>query len=122
MVNRSKQKGTSWESAIVDYLRAYGWPHVERRTLNGAMDRGDIAGIPGVVIEAKSVKTITLGAFIDEADKERKNDKADIGVAWIKRRGRTTADYGYVVMDGAQFAWLLKEAGYHPDSDQGDAP
>jgi hypothetical protein len=116
MVNRSKAKGTSWESAIVTYLQAYGWPHVERRTLNGANDRGDIAGIPGVVIEAKSVKSITLGAFLDEAEKERKNDKADIGVAWIKRRGRTTADHGYVVMDGNQFAWLLKQAGYHPES------
>ncbi len=116
MVNRSKAKGTSWESAIVDYLRTAGWPHVERRTLNGAADRGDIAGIPGVVIEAKSVKTITLGAFVDEAGKERANDQADIGVAWIKRRGKTSAEHGYVVMDGAQFAWLLKQAGYHPES------
>ena len=116
MVNRSKAKGTLWESAIVTFLNAYGWPHVERRTLNGANDRGDIAGIPGVVIEAKSVKSITLGAFIDEAEKERKNDKADIGVAWIKRRGRTTADYGYVAMDGATFVYLLKRAGYHQDS------
>lgn len=116
MVNRSKAKGTSWESAIVDFLRSYGWPHVERRTLNGAADRGDIAGIPGVVIEAKSVKTITLGAFVDEAGKERANDRADLGVAWIKRRGKTSAEHGYVVMDGAQFAWLLRQAGYHPES------
>lgn len=122
MVNRSKQKGTSWESAIVDYLRAYGWPHVERRTLNGALDRGDIAGIPGVVIEAKSVKTITLATFVDEAEKEGANDKADVAVAWIKRRGRSTADYGYVVMQGNQFAWLLKEAGYHPDSGDAEPP
>lgn len=116
MTNLSKAKGTSWESAIVAFLNDQGWPHVERRTLNGATDRGDIAGIPGVVIEAKSVKTITLGAFVDEAAKERANDGADLGVAWIKRRGKTSAEHGYVVMDGAQFAWLLKEAGYGPES------
>lgn len=116
MVNRSKQKGTAWESEIVAYLNTCGWPHVERRTLNGAADRGDIAGIPGIVIEAKSVKTITLGAFVDEAAKERANAGADLGVAWIKRRGKSSAEHGYVVMDGAQFAWLLKEAGYHPES------
>lgn len=115
MVNRSKQKGTSWESEIVTFLNAQGWPHVERRTLNGSADRGDITGIPGVVIEAKSVKTITLGAFVDEAAKERANDRADLGVAWIKRRGKSSAEHGYVVMDGAQFAWLLKEAGYGPN-------
>ena len=116
MVNRSKAKGTAWESEIVTFLIGQGWPHVERRTLNGATDRGDIAGIPGVVIEAKSVKTITLGAFVDEATQERANDRADLGVAWIKRRGKTSAEHGYVVMDGAQFARLLKEAGYHPES------
>ena len=115
MTNRSKAKGTSWESEIVAFLRSAGWPHVERRTLNGATDRGDIAGIPGIVIEAKSVKTITLGAYVVEAAKERANDRADLGVAWIKRRGKASAGHGYVVMDGAQFAWLLKEAGYGPN-------
>ncbi len=116
MVNRSKAKGTSWESAIVDYLRSAGWPHVERRTLNGAADRGDIAGIPGIVIEAKSVKTITLGAFVDEAGKERGNDRAAYGVVWLKRRGKSSPEHAYVVMDGEQFVRLLKEAGYHPES------
>lgn len=115
MVNRSKAKGTNWESAIVAYLRDEGWTHVERRTLSGATDRGDIAGIPNVVIEAKSVKTITLSQFLDEALKERANDNADLGVAWIKRRGHTSPARGYVVLDGEQFAWLLKEAGYGPN-------
>jgi hypothetical protein len=117
MTNRSKAKGTSWESEVVTFLVSQGWLYVERRTLNGSMDRGDITGIPGVVIEAKSVKSITLGAFLDEATKEKANDNADIGVAWIKRRGKASAEHGYVVMDGAQFAWLLKEAGFHPDSE-----
>jgi hypothetical protein len=115
MVNRGKQKGTAWESAIVTYLTELGWAHVERRTLAGAKDRGDIAGIPGIVIEAKSVKTITLGSFVDEANTEADNDHSNIGVAWIKRRGYTSAAHGYVVMDGSTFAQLLIEAGYGPN-------
>ena len=114
-MNASKRKGTAWEAAIVDHLRECGWPHVERRALNGSVDRGDIAGIPGVVIEAKNEKTITLAAYLDEANTERRNDHANIGVAWFKRRGRTSPADGYVLMDGAQFTALLREAGYHPE-------
>lgn len=114
MVNRSKAKGTSWESAISAWLRDQGWLYVERRPLSGASDRGDIAGIPGVVIEAKSVKSITLASFLDEAKKERDNDHASLGVAWVKRAGKSSPADGYVVMDGQQFAWLLKEAGFGP--------
>ncbi|MGH3502972.1 MAG: hypothetical protein ACRDQA_19075, partial [Nocardioidaceae bacterium] len=84
MSNPSRRKGTAWESAIVDYLRTQGWPYSERRALNGCNDRGDIAGIPGVVIEAKNAKTVTLGAWLDEAAIERTNDGADIGVVWVK--------------------------------------
>jgi hypothetical protein len=113
-MSASKAKGTAWESAIVAYLKDSGWVHVERRTLNGNKDRGDIAGIPGIVIEAKSVKTITLGSFVDEANVEAANDDAAAGVAWIKRRGKTSAGHGYVVMDGGTFTQLLKAAGYGP--------
>lgn len=111
-MSRNRAKGTAWESAIVRALIDNGWPHAERRALAGANDKGDIAGIAGVVIEAKSVKAITLADFLDQAHTERDNAGASIGAAWIKRRGKTSAEHGYVVMDGATFMQLLKEAGY----------
>lgn len=111
MVNKSKAKGTAWESRIVDYLRPY-WPHVERRTLGGNKDRGDIAGLAGVVVEAKDCRTITLGAWLDEAEVEKHNDHADVGVVWAKRRGKTDPGAGFVVMTGQQFVELLTAAGY----------
>jgi len=112
MVNPSKRRGTGWESDIVVYLKLHGWRYAERRALNGSQDRGDVAGIPGVVIEAKNVKAITLSAFIDEATHEAKNDGAGIGVAWIKRRGKASPADGYIVMDGATFVSMLHDAGY----------
>jgi hypothetical protein len=112
MSNPSKAKGTAWESEIVSFLQSCGWPYVERRTLAGSKDRGDIAGIPGVVIEAKATKTVALGAYLDEANTEVLNDGANLGVVWLKRRGQTSAGNGYVVMDGWTFAGLLHEAGY----------
>jgi hypothetical protein len=111
MVNKSKSKGTAWESKIVDYLKPF-WPYVERRTLSGAKDRGDVAGIPGVVIEAKDCRTITLGAWLDEAEVEKVNDRAEVGVVWAKRRGKTDPGCGFVVMSGRQFVELLTAAGY----------
>lgn len=111
-MSASKRKGTAWESQIVDHLRTHGAPHAERRTLAGAKDRGDIAGIPGVVIEAKSCARFEPAAWLDEAAKERANDQAAIGVVWTKRRGKTSPGAGFVLMDGDTFLALLAAAGY----------
>lgn len=111
-MSAQRRKGTAWESRIVDYLRGCGWPHAERRALGGANDRGDIAGIPGVVIEAKSVARIDLAGWLKEAQTEAANDKADLGVVWFKRKGKTDAGAGYVLMDGETFVDLLNSAGY----------
>lgn len=115
MTNKSKAKGTSWESAIAAALVEEGYPHVERRALQGALDRGDIAGIPGVVIEAKNVATITVGQFIKEAETERENAHAEIGVAWVKLRGKASALDGAILMSPRQYLNILRRLGYHPD-------
>lgn len=111
-MSRERAKGTAWETVIVNALVEAGWLHAERRALHGVLDKGDVTGIPGIVIEAKSVKKIELAAFVNEANAERDNAGAAIGVAWIKRRGKTSALDGYVAMDGHTFIQLLREAGY----------
>jgi hypothetical protein len=87
-------------------------PHAERRARNGAKDRGDIAGIAGVVIEAKSAARTQLAAWLDEAETERVNDGAGIAVVWAHRRGKGSPGQGYVVMTGDTLVKLLAEAGY----------
>lgn len=116
VVNKPKRTGTSWEGAIVEYLRTAGVLHAERRTLSGSNDRGDIAGIPGVVIEAKNAARLDLAGWLAEAAKERANDHAHTAVVWAKRRGKTSPGAGYVVMDGATFVALLRAAGYIPSA------
>lgn len=111
-MSAARAKGTRWETSIVDYLRSNGAPHAERRALNGAKDKGDIAGIIGVVIEAKSHTGIRLSEWVEEAETERQNAGADIGVVWHKRRGKASAGDGFVTMTGAMFLRLLTEAGY----------
>jgi hypothetical protein len=119
VVNRSKARGTAWESAIVTYLASRGWAYVERRTLSGAKDRGDIAGIPGVVIEAKACKAIDLSGWLTEATTEAVNDGADLGAVWIKKRGKSSPGDAYVLLDGRTFAYLLDAAGYGPNNGKG---
>ncbi len=111
-MSASKRKGTGWETSVVQYLKENGVPHAERRALNGAKDRGDIAGIPGVVIECKNERTITLAQYADEVDAEATNDGAVVGVAWIKRRGKASPGDAYVLLDGATLVHLLTAAGY----------
>jgi hypothetical protein len=108
MVNKPKIKGTAWETAIVDFLRA-DFPAVERRALTGTKDKGDVTGlgIP-VVIEAKNEKTITLATYLAEVQAEIANAGADYGVAWVKRRGKTSPGDAYVLMDGWQWLRILK--------------
>lgn len=113
-MSASKKKGTGWESAVVAFLRDNGVPHAERRALNGTQDRGDIAGIPGVVIECKNEARVELASYADETAAEVRNDGARIGLAWIKRRGKASPAQGYVLIDGATAIRLLAEAGYIP--------
>jgi hypothetical protein len=111
-VNAAKQKGTRWESAIVAFLAERGWVNAERRALHGTQDKGDVVGIPGVVIEAKSQARHSLAEWLTEAEEERVNAGARIGVAWFKRRGFTSPSKGYVLMSGDTFVELLREAGW----------
>ncbi|MGI5443364.1 hypothetical protein ACQEV4_40320 [Streptomyces shenzhenensis] len=108
-MSRSKAKGTAAETAVVRYLQAAGFTQAERRTLAGVQDRGDIAGIPGVVIEVKNCARQELPAWVAEAEIERDNDNATLGVVWHKLRGRSSPGDWFVTMSGAQFAQLLRE-------------
>jgi hypothetical protein len=110
-MSRNRAKGTTAESAVVDYLRSRGYRGAERRAMRGAKDAGDIAGLPSVVIEIKNHARRELAAWVDEAGRERANDHAHIGVVWHKRRGKGNAGDWFVTMTGAQFVDLLKEAG-----------
>jgi hypothetical protein len=110
VTNRNKAKGSAWERAIVEHLKAEGWPFAERRLAGSNKDRGDIAGVVGVVIEAKNTATRKLPEWIDETEVERVNDGAWLGVVWHKRVGKASAAEGYVTMTGAQFTALLARA------------
>lgn len=108
----ARAAGRTWERQVAEYLVSEGWPRAERRRLAGAKDRGDIAGILGVVIECKNAARLEWAKWLEEARVEAANDGPDsLGAVWAKRRGVASPGGGYVVMDGGTFVRLLREAG-----------
>lgn len=89
MVNRPRQKGTAAETLAVGYLRDHGWPHAERRSLHGSLDRGDVTGTPGVAWEVKvghAASGMPLSSWMTQTAVERLNARADFGVLVVKPR------------------------------------
>lgn len=112
MTTPSKRKGSAWELAIAKYLVQEGWVHAERRIAGSTVDKGDIYGIIGCVIEAKNEKKITLSDYVKELEVECANAKASTGVAIVKRKGYTSVGNAYAVMPVYMWVKLMKEAGY----------
>lgn len=111
-MSASKAKGSAAERDLVTYLRTAGFPHAERRLAGSAQDRGDLAGIPGVVVEVKNHAATNLAGWVDEAAIEQANDGADYGIVVHKRRGKGSAGEWYATCTVAQMARLLRQAGY----------
>lgn len=86
-MNKPRTKGTAAETAAVSFLRTVGWPHAERLALQGAHDRGDITGCPGIVWEVKSCADLNLPGWLAEAEVERENAHADHGIVVAKPAG-----------------------------------
>ena len=101
-MNKSKAKGTAFETLVVNFFKRCGFPHAERRALFGHLDRGDIVGVPDLVIECKAEQRIDLAGYMDEVVKEIENAGAKWGVAIIKRRNASIGR-AYVVQELQQF-------------------
>lgn len=109
----SHAKGTKAESDVVTYLKEF-WPYAERRALQGTRDRGDIAGVPGVVWEVKAGSRLEIPRWLAETDVEVVNDGADFGILVVKPKGvgsTRTGDW-WAITTVSHAARLLKLAGF----------
>jgi Holliday junction resolvase len=112
-MSRNKAKGTSAETAVVNYLIARGYVHAERRALAGVNDKGDVAGLPGVCIEVKAHKTYSIPAWLKELAVEKVNAKATVGFLVVKPVGVGLTNTGawWAIMPLEQAVDLLDKAG-----------
>lgn len=108
----AKKAGSQFEQLIADYLQdRLDDDRIERRVLGGVNDRGDISNVRflghKIVIEAKNVAAMSLGAWVEEAHVEAGNDDALLGVVVHKRRGKGQAADQFVTLTLDDFATLL---------------
>jgi hypothetical protein len=100
----ARAAGTRHESSIARYLAdTLDDDRIERRRQAGAKDRGDIASVrhmgQRIVIEAKDYGgRLQVGPWLDEAEVERGNDDAGVGLVVAKRRGTTDPAEQIVLM------------------------
>ena len=109
-MSKQKQKGTLAETAVADYLKQY-FPAVERRTLGGQFDKGDIAGVPNAVIEVKNQKAYKFPEWVKETETERINAGEPIGVLVVKPNGVgvSKVDQWWCLVSLETLATLLKD-------------
>lgn len=117
----SRDAGTKMERDTAQYLaRALNDQNVVRRQRTGK-DRGDIHGVhhfgERVVIEAKSTAKMSLPGWVREAEAERVNDDALVGVVVHKRHGSAVPSDQWVSMTLGEFVCLLtgNRDHYNPD-------
>ena len=115
----AKAAGAAFERLVADYLAHTVDDRIDRRVKTGRADKGDIGGVrtpwgDRVVIECKNTTRMALGAWIREAETERANDGAHIGVVAHKRHGVGAAGDQLVTMTLENFAKLLDGTPHAP--------
>ena len=112
----AKAAGARFERIIADCLAEHLDDRIDRRVKGGAIDKGDIGGVRThtghkVVIEAKDYSgRYQVGPWLEEAEQERINDNAEIGLVIAKRRGITDPLQQAVFMQVSDLIALLTGA------------
>lgn len=109
-MSKARAKGTAAEVAVVKYLIERGYKWAERRALAGINDKGDIAGVPGVVFEVKDCKAVELAKWVDELKVEVVNAKAIHGTVVRKRKGTMDPGEWYAILPLRMYVDLLQAA------------
>lgn len=107
----ARSAGTSFETSIAGCLARWVDDRIERRARNGSKDRGDISGLRHgghrVVVECKNVRRFDLSGWLAEAELERGNDDALVGLVIHKRIGKGQPLDQYVTLTVRDLVALL---------------
>lgn len=100
----AKQAGSRFERTTADYLRDHLSEFIDRKVRTGAKDTGDIANVrtPSgrrIAVECKDYGgKLNLAQWVREAESERLNDGADVGLVVAKRRGTAKPGEQWVIL------------------------
>lgn len=103
-----RRKGADAEREVVQFLRDHLGDHIVRTRAGAGDDRGDLAGLPDMVVQVKSYVDIARALRVGLADALVQKENAGVpwGCAFLRRRGGQ-----YVVcMSAEDFVSLYREA------------
>jgi hypothetical protein len=108
----AKAAGARFERSVADWLAAHVDDRIDRRAKTGSKDKGDLGGwrYAGlrIVAELKDYGGRYLpGPWLAEAEIERCNDDAHVGLVIAKRRGTTDPGDQLVLMTLRDLVALL---------------
>jgi len=108
-MSKQRSKGTLAETALVAFLRERG-EKAERRALHGTFDKGDINWLDWIALEVKNCRTPRYGEWVREAEEERRNAGAEIGVVVHKPHGTSITNQAdwHVVMSLDTFLHIVQ--------------
>lgn len=125
MSHYHRQKGSTFERLIADYLAAKIDDRIDRRVKNGAKDRGDIAGLrhlgQRIVLECKNTAKMALAGWAAEAEAERQNDDALAGVIIHKRHGKGRPEDQWVTLTLGELVALINGNRNHYNQEESEA-
>jgi hypothetical protein len=93
MTNKSGRIGTQTEVAVVKVFHDHGYTAVERRRLQGINDAGDLANVPGFIVEikggaaAEQASDAQIEQWLDRLQEKLSQHKVPHGVLITKRKG-----------------------------------
>lgn len=90
-MSKQMAKGSSFERMVADYIRTETGQPADRRVKTGVKDKGDLMGVTfmghDVCIECKNRRAMQLSVWMDEAEAEKTNANAALGVVVHHRKG-----------------------------------
>jgi hypothetical protein len=110
----AKAAGSTFERQIADHFRDNYCDMIDRRVKTGSADKGDLANVRTknnnrIVAELKNVMKIALGPWAKEAEVERQNDGAMIGIVVHKRHGTADPGQQWVTLTVDSLIKLMKD-------------
>lgn len=116
MSTQTRKGNSEGEIPVENYLKQRGFRRAFRLRHQGTIDKGDIGGIDGVMLEVKNHGVYKIAEWMKEVAVEKANAAASIGALIMKPKGIGTTRVGqwWVVMPVTDFSRLLIEAGYGP--------
>jgi hypothetical protein len=122
-MSTQRDAGTKAETAVVLWLRANGWPDVDRAPLRGLLDTGDLTGMPSHVLSVKhrsATSQLTWSAWLHDLQRMRRNVAArggtlggaaelPCGLIICKRTGTTNVGDWYAMTTVADYFDLFHE-------------